>query len=405
MARAARLRGLTARFGYPAGQSALAHDPRVSTLRETLEDLAEALRDRPDEILLEIGAGGELLMAQLRMLIAALLVLMPLTNWLSGGDTYETLSGLSGAVGLLVSSRVWLALARTRRRYRWLSTASTAFDVTMVTFVLVLIGLQTPAAALNSVVVWCCYPLAIAGTALRHDLRVTLFAGALAMAQSALLWLWLAGTADEPLVSAAYGTVSASAQLQRQVLLIAMTLLTAMIVFRSQRLTQLSGTDGLTGLPNRSYLTHRVPQLVADARRDDRTLSLALIDLDAFRTINAELGHLAGDRALRHAVKVLRTELGREEPMIRVGGEEFVLLLHLPVGAAWERVEALRRRLESQPFEPDPGVEPRRMTLSAGIASCPQDANDLSGLMKRADQRLRTAKHRGRNRVMARDDG
>ena len=91
--------------------------------------------------------------------------------------------------------------------------------------------------------------------------------------------------------------------------------------------------------------------------------------------------------------------------MIRVGGEEFVLLLHLPVGAAWERVEALRRRLESQPFEPDPGVEPRRMTLSAGIASCPQDANDLSGLMKRADQRLRTAKHRGRNRVMARDDG
>ena len=172
----------------------------------------------------------------------------------------------------------------------------------MVTFVLVLIGLQTPAAALNSVVVWCCYPLAIAGTALRHDLRVTLFAGALAMAQSALLWLWLAGTADEPLVSAAYGTVSASAQLQRQVLLIAMTLLTAMIVFRSQRLTQLSGTDGLTGLPNRSYLTHRVPQLVADARRDDRTLSLALIDLDAFRTINAELGHLAGDRALRHAV-------------------------------------------------------------------------------------------------------
>ena len=377
----------------------------MSTLRETLEDLADALRDRPDEILLEIGAGGELLVAQLRMLIAGLLLLMPLTNQLSGGDAYETLAGFAGAGLVLLFSRFWLGLARHRRRHRWLSTASTAFDVTMVTLVLALLGMQTPAAALNSVVVWCCYPLAIFGTALRHDLRVTLFAGALAMAQSALLWLWLAGSSDGPLVSAAYGTVSASAQLQRQVLLIAMTLLTAMIVFRAQRLTQMSGTDGLTGLPNRSYLTHRVPQLVADARRDDQTLSLALIDLDAFRTINAELGHLAGDRALRHAVKVLRTELGREEPMIRVGGEEFVLLLHLPVGAAWERVEALRRRLESQPFEPDPGVEPRRMTLSAGIASCPQDANDLSGLMKRADQRLRTAKHRGRNRVMARDDG
>jgi len=302
-------------------------------------------------------------------------------------------------------SRLWLALAERRRRHRWLPVASTAFDVTIVTVVLAMLGAHTPAAALNSVVVWCCYPLAIFATALRHDLRVTLFAGALAMAESALLWAALATTADEPLVSAAYGTVSASTQLQRQVLLVAMTLVTALVVFRAQRLTQLSGTDGLTGLPNRSYLTHRVPQLVAEARRDDQTLSLALIDLDAFRTINAELGHLAGDRALRHAVKVLRMELGREEPMIRVGGEEFVLLLHLPIGAAWERVEALRRRLEAQPFEPDPGVEPRRITLSAGIASCPQDANDLSGLMKRADQRLRAAKHRGRNRVVARDEG
>jgi diguanylate cyclase (GGDEF)-like protein len=188
------------------------------------------------------------------------------------------------------------------------------------------------------------------------------------------------------------------------VLLLAVTLVTAMVVFRAQRLTQLSGTDGLTGLPNRSYLTTRVPQQVLDARNAGQTLSLALIDLDHFRHINAELGHLAGDRALRHAVKVLRMELGREEPMIRVGGEEFVLMLRLPVGAAWERMEVLRRKLESQPFVPEEGVEPRKLTLSAGIACCPQDANDLSGLMRRADLRLRRAKANGRNRVVARDD-
>jgi diguanylate cyclase (GGDEF)-like protein len=91
--------------------------------------------------------------------------------------------------------------------------------------------------------------------------------------------------------------------------------------------------------------------------------------------------------------------------MIRVGGEEFVLLLRLPIGAAWERLEVLRRKLEAAPFVPEPGVEPRRLTLSAGLASCPQDANDLSGLMKRADQRLRVAKQAGRNRVVARDEG
>jgi diguanylate cyclase (GGDEF)-like protein len=201
-----------------------------------------------------------------------------------------------------------------------------------------------------------------------------------------------------------YGTVTASTQLQRMVLLLAVTLVTAMVVFRAQRLTQLSGTDGLTGLPNRSYLNTRVPQQVLDARNSGQTLCLALIDLDHFRHINAELGHLAGDRALRHAVKVLRLELGREEPLIRVGGEEFVLLLRLPVGAAWERLEMLRRRLEAHPFVPGEGVEPRKLTFSAGIACCPKDANDLSGLMRRADLRLQHAKANGRNRVVARDD-
>lgn len=377
----------------------------MSTLRETLDDLANALRERPDEMLLEVGAGGELLVARLRLGVAALLILLPLVNYVSGGTGYETAAGLAGAGLVLLLSQLWLSLAQRRRRHRWLPMLSAGFDVSMVSLVLLLLGLDTPAAALNSAVVWCCYPLAVFATALRHDLRVTLFAGTLAMAQSALLWLAMTAWADGPLVSAAYGTVTTSTQLQRLVLLIAVTLVTAIVVFRGQRLTQFSGTDGLTGLPNRSHLNTRVPRQVAEARADGQTLSLALIDLDNFRHINAELGHLAGDRALRHAVQVLRRELVREEPMIRVGGEEFVLLLRLPIGAAWERMEVLRRRLESQPFVPEPGVEPRKLTLSAGLASCPQDANDLSGLMKRADERLRQAKAGGRNRVVARDDG
>lgn len=375
----------------------------MSTLRETIEDVLAALRERPDEILLEVGAGGELLVARLRMLLAGMLVLLPVLNHLSGGTRHETVAGLVGVALILLLSRLWLALAKRKRRHAWLPTVSAAFDVTMVTLVLALLSLETPVATLNSAVVWCCYPLAIFATALRHDLRVTMFAGLMAMAQSALLWLAVIQMVSEPLVSAAYGTVSTSSQLQRLVLLAAVTLLTAVVVFRAQRLTQLSGTDGLTGLPNRSFLNTRVPQQVAEARAEGRTLSLALIDLDHFRHINAELGHLAGDRALRHAVKVLRTELGHDDTLIRVGGEEFVLVLRLPIGAAWERMEVLRRKLESQPFVPEAGVEPRKLTLSAGLAGCPQDANDLSGLMKRADQRLRLAKDNGRNRVVARE--
>jgi two-component system, cell cycle response regulator len=377
----------------------------VSPLRAHIDDLARSLREPPDEILLEVGAGGELLVAQLRVAVALLLVLLPALNLFTGGSRYESASGLMGVLLILMVSTLWLRLAKRSRRYAWLPMVSAIFDVSMVTLVLVLLGLGSPVASLNSLVVWCCYPLAIFATALRHDVRVTVVAGLLAMLQFGLLWGAVSATSSGPLASLDYGTVTASNQLQRLVLLLAVTLVTAMVVFRAQRLTQLSGTDGLTGLPNRSFLNTRVPQLVAEARAQGHTLSLALVDLDNFRHINAELGHLAGDRALRHAVKVLRRELTREEPMIRVGGEEFVLLLRLPIGATWERMDQLRRALEVAPFIPEPGVEPRRLTLSAGLASCPQDANDLSGLMKRADQRLREAKANGRNRVVARDGG
>ena len=185
--------------------------------------------------------------------------------------------------------------------------------------------------------------------------------------------------------------------------LVAVTLVTAMVVFRAQRLTQFSATDGLTGLPNRNWLNTRVPHQVTRARAEGRTLCLALVDLDHFRQINAELGHLAGDCALVHATRVIQRGLAEGEPMIRAGGEEFVILMSLPVGAAWERMESLRRRLEGHPFTPADGAEPRKLTFSAGLACCPQDANDLSGLMKRADERLRAAKAAGRNRVVARD--
>jgi two-component system cell cycle response regulator len=180
---------------------------------------------------------------------------------------------------------------------------------------------------------------------------------------------------------------------------------TMLIVFRMQRLVQMSGTDGLTGLPNRSYLNHRVPRILGDARLLGDTVCLALIDLDFFKRINDELGHQAGDRALRHVVDVLRLELRRDEPMLRVGGEEFVVLLRQPLGAGWERMDGLRRKLESVPFTPEEGAEPRRLTMSCGIACCPDDAIDVSGLMRAADQRLRWAKQSGRNRVMARDSG
>ena len=382
----------------------------MSTLRQTLRELSNTVRDRPDEIVLDIGAGGELLVARIRLVATGLLMLMPLINLLTGGGVFESLAGFAGTgLGMLLAT-VWLVLATQRRRYPWLPFVTSASDVSMETLVLILLATQSPAASLNTLIVWSCYPLSIFATALRNDGRVTLFAGLLAIVQYSALVIWVLATADPHMVlaTAAYGEVSVSNQVQRLVLLLVATLLTAVVVYRMQRLVLLSGTDTLTGLPNRSYLVHRVPQLVEQARKQDISITLAIIDLDHFKRINDDYGHPVGDRALRHVVQLLRNELGRDEPLMRVGGEEFVLIMEHPMGAAWERMDALRQRVASVPFVldedgTDSASHACTLTFSAGLASCPQDAVDVSGLMRRADQRLRKAKQTGRNRVVARE--
>jgi len=369
-------------------------------------DAVAGLLGRPDEILLEVGAGGELLVARLRAVIAALLLLLPLVNAVTGGSVRETLIGLLGAVVVNLFAQVWLQLARRRRRYRWLPFATVAFDVTATTAVLVVLAFNHLPAALNSMVVWGCYLLAIVLTALRSDGRTTVFAGALALLEYGLLNLAVFATVSSPeqLISSDYGAVTVGSQLQRMMLLAITTLITAMVVYRMQRLVELSGTDGLTGLPNRTWLLHRMPRLLEAAGEDGGSLSLALIDVDHFSRVNEEAGHHAGDRALRHIVGVLKGMADRGDWLVRLGGEEFVLITPQPLGTAWERVDAVRRALGQRPFDPERGnLDPLRLTFSAGVAASPGDGPDLSSLLRRADQRLKLAKREGRNRVIARD--
>lgn len=370
-----------------------------------IREFGAALLARPDEMMLEIGATGELLVARIRVVVAGLLLLLPLVNNLTGGTVTETLIGLAGAVFVNVIAQVWLALARRRRRYRWLPFATTTFDVTTTSLVLVALAANHLPSGLNSMVVWCGYVLAILLTALRNDGRTTLLAGALSVVQYGLLVAAVFAIASSPeqLMSAEYGAVTASNQLQRLILLAIVTGVTLMVVYRMQRLVEMSGTDGLTRLPNRTWLMHRVPQLLDVVKREGGSLSVAMLDLDHFKRVNDELGQHAGDRALRHVVASLRGQLESGEQLVRVSGAEFVMVLRKPVGTAWERVDAIRRMLGEHPFEADRGAAPWRITFSAGIAGFPQDGQDLSRLLRRADQRLQTAKLEGRNRVVARD--
>ena len=377
----------------------------MHTTGRSFRGVVTALLSRPDEIMLEVGASGELLVARMRAVIAAALLLLPLANALAGGSIKETLIGLAATVVVNAFAQVWLALARRQRRFRWLPLVTSAFDVTATSLVLLVLAIDHLPAGLNSLIVWCGYLLAIVLTALRSDGRITVFAGALALLQYGLLiWaLMMLASSPEQLISSDYGAVTMSTQVQRWLLLAVVTLITTMLVYRMQQLVEMSGTDGLTRLPNRSWLLHRMPRLFDAARADGGTLTLALIDLDHFKRVNDEVGHHTGDRALRHVVSLLQQTAEPGEWLVRLGGEEFVMVLRKPIGTAWERVDMIRRMVAERPFEPERNADPIRMTFSAGLASFPHEGADLSHLLRRADHRLQQAKREGRNRVIARD--
>ena len=98
-----------------------------------LRDFWRRLLARPDALMLELGAGGELLVARLRAVLSLLLLSMPLINLLTGGKYSETMIGLFGVVMAVVMSQVWLALARHRQRYRWLPWVTATYDVSLTT--------------------------------------------------------------------------------------------------------------------------------------------------------------------------------------------------------------------------------------------------------------------------------
>jgi len=377
----------------------------VNNIGLGLREFWQQLRAPPDALMLELGAGGELLVAKLRAALSLALLLLPLVNIVTG--EYMPTEGIAGMFGVILAvaaSQVLLLLARQQRRFRWLPWVTTSYDVSLTTFVLALLAPSSLAASLNSMVVWAFYLVAVCMTALRNDGRLTLYTGALAMLQYAALAAAVFALAQTPeqLASADYGTARVSNVLQRVMLIAIVTAITAAVVYRMQRLVELSGSDGLTGLPNRTLLVHHFPALLEGAREHGGSLALGLINLDYFRRINDEAGHAIGDRALRHAVGVLREGLEEGDLLVRLGGEEFVLLMPLPAGRAWERLEALRRDLATRPFVADADADPLRITFSAGLACWPQDGADLSQMMRRADLRLSRAKLEGRNRVVVR---
>lgn len=166
----------------------------------------------------------------------------------------------------------------------------------------------------------------------------------------------------------------------------------------NERLERLAITDGLTEKFNHRYFHERVAAEVERSGRTGSPLSLLMIDVDFFKRFNDTHGHLAGDGALRRIAALISEERRLNDVVARYGGEEFaVLLLDTPPEAALMVGEQTRERVAQSNAAEFRG---ERLTISIGVASCPDDANEGEALVDAADRALYRAKNAGRNRVV-----
>ncbi len=164
---------------------------------------------------------------------------------------------------------------------------------------------------------------------------------------------------------------------------------------------ELARTDGLTGIANRRSLEERLEMEWAARERYQGSLSVLMIDIDHFKHYNDNQGHQLGDEALRRVAQALAGSVRKVDGVGRYGGEEFLVLLpRTDKEQAIQVAEKLRRVIEAMRFERDTDQPLGRITVSAGVASAPLDADTLATLVARADAALFAAKNGGRNRVV-----
>lgn len=165
-------------------------------------------------------------------------------------------------------------------------------------------------------------------------------------------------------------------------------------------LRQTALRDTLTGIPNRLAILEELADELERARRQRLPLSIAMLDLDHFKQINDNHGHLIGDAVLRHCADHLQQRLRRNDSIGRYGGEEFLLILPgTDASGALELVDQLRQSLTQHPAQGEGHAI--ALSFSAGVHGLtPAEHDDVTSMLLKADKALYAAKHAGRNTQM-----
>jgi diguanylate cyclase (GGDEF)-like protein len=161
---------------------------------------------------------------------------------------------------------------------------------------------------------------------------------------------------------------------------------------------RLATTDSLTGLLNKASITRTLSEEIADAARCRRWISIILMDLDGFKSMNDLNGHLAGDRVLQCVAGILQTAIRKRDKAGRFGGDEFLILLpETGAKGALQVAERIRKAIEST-IQGELNLH-CDITASLGIATSRTDLASAGTLLERADSALYRAKSLGKNRA------
>jgi len=181
------------------------------------------------------------------------------------------------------------------------------------------------------------------------------------------------------------------------VILITILLIAYTINIFQRRLEDMAITDKLTGLYNREHFDLSLTQAIKRHNRDKRPFSLLMLDIDHFKPINDELGHLAGDAVIRGTADIVRAASRESDLLCRWGGEEFIILASDCTAKDAQRLsDAIRDAVRAAKFFPD--APERTVTISVGVCEV-RPGDDEIIMIGRADQAMYAAKEKGRDRT------
>ena len=172
----------------------------------------------------------------------------------------------------------------------------------------------------------------------------------------------------------------------------------AAITIYNARLYHLAITDGMTQLRIHRYFQQRLDEEIIRANEFKHPLSLIMSDIDHFKTFNDTYGHQEGDIVLIETAKIYRLNVREVDIAARYGGEEFAIILpETDINEAQAIAESLRQKVEAHEYPSKQGK--LKVTVSLGVSTYPQHAQDKQLLIEAADKALYRAKEGGRNRV------